>query len=99
MAAYQMLQALNTGHRGSFSTIHADSACDALLRLETLAMEYKPNITDQVIKRIISRAIDVVLFIECEEDENFNITNRKLKEILLVGSKLNERGDYKLEYL
>jgi len=99
MAAYQMLQALNTGHRGSFSTIHADSACDALLRLETLAMEYKPNITDQVIKRIISRAIDVVLFIECEEDENFNITSRKLKEILLVGSKLNERGDYKLEYL
>ncbi|MCX6384386.1 MAG: ATPase, T2SS/T4P/T4SS family, partial [Actinobacteria bacterium] len=36
MAAYQMLQALNTGHNGSFSTIHADSSLDALLRLETL---------------------------------------------------------------
>lgn len=33
MAAYQMLQALNTGHRGSFSTIHADSAFDAFLKL------------------------------------------------------------------
>jgi pilus assembly protein CpaF len=38
MAAYQMLQALNTGHRGSFGTIHADSAYDALLRIEIFAM-------------------------------------------------------------
>jgi len=99
MAAYQMLQALNTGHRGSFSTIHADSAYDALLRLETLAMEYRPNITVGVIKKIISRAIDVVLFLEYKENENLNITSRKLKEILLVGSKLGKEGDYKLEYL
>jgi len=99
MAAYQMLQALNTGHRGSFSTIHADSACDALLRLETLAMEYRPNITVEVAKKIISRAIDVVLFLEYKENENLNITSRKLKEILLVGNKLEKRGDYKLEYL
>jgi len=99
MAAYQMLQALNTGHRGSFSTIHADSSYDALLRLETLAMEYKPNISNQVIKRIISRAIDVVLFLGYEKDKDFNVTRRKLKEILLVGSGLDKRGDYKLEYL
>jgi len=99
MAAYQMLQALNTGHRGSFSTIHADSAYDALLRLETLTMEYRPNITVEVAKKIISRAIDVVLFLEYKEDENLNIISRKLKEILLVGSKLEKRGDYKLEYL
>jgi len=99
MAAYQMLQALNTGHRGSFSTIHAVSAYDALLRLETLTMEYRPNITVEVAKKIISRAIDVVLFLEYKEDENLNIISRKLKEILLVGSKLEKRGDYKLEYL
>jgi len=99
MAAYQMLQALNTGHRGSFSTIHADSAFDAFLRLETLAMEYKANISNYVVKQMISRAIDVILFLECEEDENFNIYNRRLKELLLVDNNLNERGDYKLEYL
>jgi len=99
MAAYQMLQALNTGHRGSFSTIHADSAFDALLRLETLAMEYKTNISNYVVKKMISRAIDVVLFLDCEKDENFNIYNRELKEILLLDNNLNEGGDYKLEYL
>lgn len=99
MAAYQMLQALNTGHRGSFSTIHADSAFDAFLKLETLATEYKTNISNYVVKKMISRAIDVILFLDYEKDEDFNICNRILKEILLVDNNLSKRGDYKLEYL
>jgi len=99
MAAYQMLQALNTGHRGSFSTIHADSAFDSLLRLETLAMEYKANISNYVVKKMISRAIDLILFLDYEKDKNFNICNRKLKELLIVDNNLNEEGDYKLKYL
>jgi pilus assembly protein CpaF len=99
MAAYQMLQALNTGHRGSFSTIHAGSAFDAFLKLETLAMEYKTNISNYVVKQMISRAIDVVLFLDYEKDEDFNICNRRLKELLLVDNNLSKRGDYKLEYL
>ena len=99
MAAYQMLQALNTGHRGSFSTIHADSAFDAFLKLETLAMEYKTNISNYVVKQMISRAIDVVLFLDYEKDVDFNIRNRRLKELLLVDNNLSKRGDYKLEYL
>lgn len=99
MAAYQMLQALNTGHRGSFSTIHADSAFDAFIRLETLAMEYKTNISDYVIRRMISRAIDAVLFLDYKKDKELNICNRKLKEILLVNNSLDKRGDYQLEYL
>jgi len=99
MAAYQMLQALNTGHRGSFSTIHSDSAYDGLLRLEMLAMEYKSNLSNSVVKKIVSRAIDTVLFLECEKDENLNIKNRKISEIVLVDKNLNEAGDYKLSYL
>ncbi len=99
MAAYQMLQALNTGHRGSFTTIHADSAFDAFIRLETLAMEYKTNISDYVVRKMISRVIDSVLFLSYEKDKDLNICNRKLKEILLVDNTLDERGDYKLEYL
>ena len=99
MAAYQMLQALNTGHRGSFSTIHSDSAYDGLLRLEMLAMEYKSNLSSSVVKKIVSRAIDAVLFLECEKDENLNIKNRKISEILVVDKNLNEAGDYKLSCL
>ena len=99
MAAYQMLQALNTGHKGSFGTIHADSAYDALLRLETLAMEYKENISNHVIKRMISRAVDVILYLEFEKDKNFNICNRKLIEKVLIHDELNREGDYRLEHL
>ncbi len=94
-----MLQALNIGHRGSFSTIHADSALDSLLRLETLAMEYKTNLNNYVIKKMISRAIDLILFLDYEKDENFNICNRKLKEILILDNNLSKKGDYKLKYL
>lgn len=99
MAAYQMLQALNTGHKGSFGTIHADSAYDALLRLETLAMEYKENINNHVVKRMISRAIDIILYLEFEKDDDFNICNRKLRETVFISDELTEKGEYRLEYL
>lgn len=99
MAAYQLLQALNTGHRGSFSTIHSDSAYDALLRLEMLAMEYKENLNIKAVKKIIARAIDVVIFLEIQKDEKLNIVKRKIKEIILVDNELNSEGDYKLNYL
>lgn len=94
-----MLQALNTGHKGSFGTIHADSAYDGLLRLETLAMEYKENISNHVIKRMISRSIDVILYLEFEKDKDFNICNRKLIEKVLIHDELNKEGDYRLEHL
>ena len=99
MAAYQMLQALNTGHNGSFSTIHADSSLDALLRLETLAIEYKPNLDSKVIKKIISRAIDVIIFLENISDENSNILKRTIKEVALLDKELSESGDFKLKFL
>lgn len=99
MAAFQLLQALNTGHRGSFSTIHSDSAYDALLRLEILAMEYKENLDTRVIKKIISRAIDVVIFLEAEKDSSLNIVNRKIKEIVLVDDEVSKKGEFKLSSL
>jgi Flp pilus assembly protein, ATPase CpaF len=99
MAAYQMLQALNTGHRGSFGTIHADSAYDALLRIEMFAMEYRSNLSSSIVKKIVSRAVDAVIFLECEKDENMNIKNRKISEIASVDNSLNESGDYKLTRL
>jgi pilus assembly protein CpaF len=99
MAAYQMLQALNTGHRGSFGTIHADSSYDALLRIEMFAMEYRSNLSSNIVKKIVSRAVDAVIFLECEKDENMNIKNRKISEIVILDNNLNESGDYKLTRL
>jgi pilus assembly protein CpaF len=99
MAAYQLLQALNTGHRGSFSTIHSDSAFDSLLRLETLAMEYMENLNLKIIKKLIARAIDAVIFLENENIDNTGPIKRKIKEIIAVDNDLDMKGDYKLSTL
>ncbi len=56
-----MLQAMNTGHDGSLTTIHANSPRDALLRLETLVAMSGLNIPNDAVRRYISSAIDVVI--------------------------------------
>ena len=58
-----MLQAMNTGHDGSLTTIHANSPRDALLRLETLVAMTGLNIPNEAVRRYISSAIHVVIHI------------------------------------
>jgi pilus assembly protein CpaF len=59
--ALDMLQAMNTGHDGSLTTIHANTPRDALSRLETMVAMGSLNITDSAIRRQIASAIDVVV--------------------------------------
>ncbi len=59
--ALDMLQAMNTGHDGSLTTIHANSPRDALSRLETMVAMGSLNIPDSAIRRQIASAIDVVV--------------------------------------
>jgi pilus assembly protein CpaF len=59
--ALDMLQAMNTGHDGSLTTIHANSPRDALSRLETMVAMSSLNIPEGAIRRQISSAIDVVV--------------------------------------
>jgi pilus assembly protein CpaF len=59
--AVDMLQAMNTGHDGSLTTIHANSTRDALARLEVMVAMANLNIPDAAIRRQIASAIDVVL--------------------------------------
>lgn len=99
ISAYQLLQALNTGHKGSFSTIHADSGFDALIRLETLSMEYRQNLDNMMIKRIIARAINVVIYLENQTGEEPDIIQRKVKEIITIDKNLTKEGEYQLTYL
>jgi pilus assembly protein CpaF len=56
-----MLQAMNTGHDGSLTTIHANSPRDSLLRLETLVAMAGLNIPNEAVRRYISSALDVVI--------------------------------------
>jgi pilus assembly protein CpaF len=59
--ALDMLQAMNTGHDGSLTTVHANSPRDALSRLETMVAMANLNIPDKAIRRQIASAIDLVV--------------------------------------
>ena len=58
-----MLQAMNTGHDGSLTTVHANSPRDALIRLETLMAMSGLNIPNEAMRRYISSALDVVIHV------------------------------------
>ena len=62
--AFDMLQAMNTGHKGSITTIHANSPRDALSRLETMILMAGINLTSEAMRRQISSAIDFVVQVQ-----------------------------------
>ena len=59
-----MLQAMNTGHDGSITTIHANSPRDALMRLETQVAMANLDIPTVFIRKFISSAINIVIHTE-----------------------------------
>jgi pilus assembly protein CpaF len=59
--ALDMLQAMNTGHEGSLTTIHANSTRDALMRLETMVAMAGLDLPDKAIRQQVSSAIDIMI--------------------------------------
>jgi pilus assembly protein CpaF len=78
---YDLLQAMNTGHGGTLSTIHAKSALDALNRLSNLALSAKPNLNHGFMRSETAQAIDFVL--HCERDFT---GRRRVRELITVAS-------------
>jgi len=62
--AFDLLQALNTGHRGSLTTIHANSAQEALTRLAHCVLMASVGLPHESIREAIANAIDVVVHME-----------------------------------
>jgi pilus assembly protein CpaF len=73
--ALDMLQAMNTGHDGSLTTVHANSARDALYRLDTMVAMANLNIPEKAIRQQISSAIDLVIQITRLSDGTRKITS------------------------
>ncbi len=59
--ALDMLQAMNTGHDGSMTTVHANAARDAFSRLETMVMMASQHVPDRVIRQQLASAINIVV--------------------------------------
>ena len=76
---YDLLQAMNTGHGGTLSTIHAKSAWDALNRLSDLALSARANLNHGFVRSETAEAIDFVLY--CERDHN---GRRRVRELITV---------------
>lgn len=66
--AFDMMQAMNTGHNGSMTTIHANSAYDAVHRVESMMQMAETNLPLSVIRSQIFSAIDVVVHLERMRD-------------------------------
>jgi len=73
--AFDMLQAMNTGHTGSLTTMHANSSYDALNRLETMILMAGMEIPIKAIREYIENAIDIVVEVERLSDGRRKVTN------------------------
>ena len=91
---YDLLQAMNTGHGGTMSTIHAKSAWDALSRLSNLALSAKPNLNHAFIRSETAEAIDFVL--HCERDAS---GRRHVRELISVTGYSHAEQQFQTEVL
>jgi len=84
--ALDMLQAMNTGHDGSLSTGHANSAQDMLSRLETMVLSGSPGLPLEAIRQQIASAVDIIIHLSRMRDKS-----RKTMEITEVVG-MDDRG-------
>jgi pilus assembly protein CpaF len=73
--AFDMLQAMNTGHEGSMTTIHANTCRDALARLESMVAMANFNLADKAVRQQVVSAIGVVVQISRMSDGTRRVVN------------------------
>jgi len=91
-SGYDLLQAMNTGHSGTLSTIHAKSAWDALSRLSNLALSARPNLNHEFMRSETAEAIDFVLY--CERD---HLGRRRVRELIKVNGYNHTEQSFQTE--
>ena len=95
ISAYEFVHVLNSGHRGSMTTIHANGCLDALLRLEMLIQEHQ-SLDGKIVRRLISRAADVLVYLKVTEDTLGNRAGWALGEVVEV-TGTDDDGEYVLK--
>jgi pilus assembly protein CpaF len=72
--ALDMLQAMNTGHDGSLTTIHANTPRDALYRLDTMVAMASLNLPDKAIRQQVASAVDLIVQVARQADGSRRVT-------------------------
>jgi pilus assembly protein CpaF len=73
--AYDMIQAMNTGHDGSITTVHANNPREAIARIENMISQTTNNTSTSVIRKQITSAVNLIIHITREEDGRRKVTN------------------------
>ena len=109
--AFDMLQAMNTGHEGSITTLHSNSPEDAINRLETMMLMNDMELPVSAIDNYIEKAIDIVIQIDRLSDGKRKVSSIseviglkddkvKLKEIFAFKENgLSEHGEVRGEFI
>jgi pilus assembly protein CpaF len=88
--ALDLLNALNSGHGGTMCSLHANSASNALSKLETLVLFAGEELPQRAIRSQIANAVDMVIQMSRLRDGS-----RRLVEIVEIESSLDAAGNYK----
>lgn len=91
-SAYDLLQAMNTGHSGTLSTIHADHALAALHRLSGLALSAHSNLSHEFVRAETAAAIHFVMHVQRGRDGK-----RRVTELVKVLGYSNSRQAFEVE--
>jgi pilus assembly protein CpaF len=88
--ALDLLSALNTGHDGALSTVHANTAADALARLETLALMAGIGLPHEAIAEQVQRGVDLVVHLERRRDGSRAVS--EIAEVVRVAGSTAARA-------
>ena len=95
--AFDMLQAMNTGHDGSMCTIHANTTRDALTRIENMVQMGQPDLPLRAIRTQIVSAVDLIIQLERMRDGVRRIT--QVTEVVgLEGDVVTMNDIFQFEY-
>lgn len=100
--AFDLLQAMNTGHDGSMCTVHANSSVEALSRIENLFLFAGFEVPQKAVRKQISTAVDYIIQLDRNErgerivSEVVEIT--KMEGEIITSNRIGIRGDNGLEF-
>jgi pilus assembly protein CpaF len=92
--AFDMLQAMNTGHDGSISTVHANNTRDALTRIENMVQMGQVNLPSKSIRFQIVAALDIIIQVERMRDGQRRIV--QISEVTGMESEVITTNDIAL---
>jgi pilus assembly protein CpaF len=95
--ALDMLQAMNTGHEGSLSTLHANAPRDALSRLETMVLMAGMDLPIRAIREQIASAVDLIVHVSRLRDGTRRVTH--IEEVIgMEGDRVTVASLYTFDY-